>query len=71
MIALQDAEMLRGTRVRYQWRFKPWEEPVYEPAIILGHTAKRIRILHLDAGTSKHDPDVVRLVKPESLTEYE
>ena len=70
MITLQDAEFLRGTTVRYQWQFSPWEEPVYEPAIILGKTAKRIRILHLNAGVSKQDPDVVRLVKPESLSEY-
>ena len=70
MITLQDAEFLQGTKVRYEWRYKPWEEPSYEPAIILGHTSKRIRILHLNAGVSKHDPDVVRLVKPESLSEY-
>jgi hypothetical protein len=66
MIALDRADYLIGAKVNYFWRFLPWEEPSWEDAIILGHTAKRIRILHLNADDSG---DKVKLVSPNSLYE--
>ena len=66
MITLDDAKMLRGTRVRYDWKPIVWEPSYEEDAIILCAGKKRIRILHLNAVSGK---DVAKWVAPKSLYE--
>ena len=66
MISLDDAKLLRGTRVRYDWKPIVWEPCYDERAIILGTGAKRIRILHLNAPGLG---DVAKWVDPRNLYE--
>lgn len=67
MISLDDAKLLRGTRVRYDWKPLPWEPSYEEDAIILYAGKKRIRILHLNA--SDMAGDVAKWVDPKHLYE--
>ena len=66
MIALGDAEFLRGTTVRYDWKALPWEESFSEDAIILYAGKERVRILHLN---TPDKGDVTKWVDPKNLYE--
>ena len=68
MISLDDAQFLRGSRVRYDWKPILWKPSYDETAIILSTGTKRVRILHLN---TPDKGDVAKWVDPKHLYEIE